>query len=353
MARVKIFAIALAVLLVGGLAGAGWVYSQRRDAPPLGPVASGTSSAILHPPARRDRRLGGLDATFIVYSDTHFGYASEETDLIGRPRDPVKDPKGTDVVNTRAIADMNAMPGRAWPRELGGSIDTPRGLIITGDLTEEGKPWQWRNFVAYYGLRGGDGLVRWPVFEAHGNHDKHHSWYVLDRVRERHGGPRYCYAFDWDDLHLVSLGEAPDDKDLDWLEKDLAAVGRERPVVIYQHFPLQGPYSEDNWYGKGDYRNRFENVIRGYNVVAFFHGHYHASGHYKWRGLSVFNVGAAKHNRHSFAVVRITDDRVRVASWHFDHDHWEWWREKPINGAKGNDRYGGERSDWCLMFGPY
>jgi cytolysin (calcineurin-like family phosphatase) len=339
------------ILLVFGalaLAFATWVYSKRADPPPLRPIATGVSSVSVHPPPRRTQRLGGLDVTFLVASDTHFGFDSGERDLFGRVRDPVSDPKGTDRINARQIEAMNAMPGRRWPEALGGTVGEPRGLLISGDLTENGDPWQWRNFVLYYGLSGRDGLVRYPVFEAHGNHDKHHSWYVLDRIRERHGATRY--AFDWDDLHLVCLGEAPDERDLNWLESDLESVGRERPIVIYFHFPLRGPFSEDNWFGRGNYRQELARVIRDYNVIALFHGHYHASGRYRWQEIDIYNVGAAKHRRHSFAVVRVTDDRLQVASYHHRHQRWEWWHRKPINGARGESIAGGINPDRGELF---
>jgi cytolysin (calcineurin-like family phosphatase) len=337
--------LATFVLLFGALAlvFATYVWSQRAAPAPLRPIASGPSSVVVHPPPRRTQRLGGLDVTFLVASDTHFGYDSSEADLFGRTRDPVSNPKGTDEINARQIDAMNSMPGWRWPTALGGTVGEPRGLLISGDLTENGDPWQWRNFVLYYGLSGRDGLVRYPVFEAHGNHDKHHSWYVLDRIRERHGGTRY--AFDWDDLHLVCLGEAPDERDLEWLGKDLASVGGERPVVIYFHFPLLGPFSEDNWFGRGNYRQELARVIAGYNVIALFHGHYHASGRYRWQGIDVYNVGAAKHKRHSFAVVHVSDERLQVASYHHGRERWEWWHRKPINGAAGESVAGGINPD--------
>lgn len=335
-----------AALSLSGLGAWTLRSAHLEPAPPPGPVV--TSSARVHPPERRHARLGGLDVTFLVASDTHFGFGSSEHDLSGSLHDPVADPKGVELVNARQIRDMNAMPGRSWPSALGGSIARPRGVLISGDLTENGDPWQWRHFTRYYGLNGGDGLIDYPVFEAHGNHDKHHSWYVLDRVRERHGATRY--AFDWDDLHLVCLGEAPDQDAIDWLQRDLRDVGSERPVVIYFHFPLQGPFAEDNWFGRGSYRDSFADAVSGFNVIALFHGHYHASGRYRWRGVDVYNVGAAKHRRHAFGVVRVTDDAIRVASWHHGNQHWEWWHEKPINGSSVEDRFGGERADRGRMF---
>ncbi|MCA9592537.1 MAG: metallophosphoesterase [Myxococcales bacterium] len=342
-------AVVVALVLIA-LVGGAWWWRQSRGVLPPAVASARSTAATTHPPARRDKRLGGTDVTFLVASDTHFGFGSSERDLLGALHDPVKDPKGTEAVNARAIRDMNRMPGRPWPQRLGGTIERPRGLLITGDLTENGDPWQWRYFVQYYGLNGDDGLVHYPVFEAFGNHDKHHSWYVLDRVRERHGGMRY--AFDWDDVHLVCLGEAPDDAGLRWLAKDLSAVGGERPVILYFHFPLRGPFSDDNWFGRGDYRERLARALEGHNVIAIFHGHYHASGRYRWAGHDIYNVGAAKHLRHSFAVVRVSDARLRVASWHYGLHEFQWWHEKPINGAPGKEISGGTRMDGGMLLDP-
>lgn len=313
--------------------------SRPTPAPAPVSVAKAPSSASPPAPVRRDRRLGQLDLTFLVFSDTHFGFDVSERDASGALRDPVKNPEGVEVINAAAISDMNEISGKPWPEALGGSIGKPRGLLVSGDLTENGDAWQWRHFAEFYGLKGGDALLRYPVFEGHGNHDKHHSWHVLDRIRERHGSTHY--SFDWDDLHLACLGEAPDDAVLDWLAKDLSAVGRERPVLVYQHFPLLGPWSEGQWFAEGDYREKLRKTLLGHNVIAIFHGHYHASGRYRWHDWDVYNVGAAKHGHYSFAVVHASDTRFRVAEWRFEEDRWEWWHEKPINGASGSIIRGG------------
>jgi cytolysin (calcineurin-like family phosphatase) len=333
---------ALIVALVALPLGALWGFRMLRPLPLTTPLAEQKSLAASLPAPRRTLRAGKLDVTFLVFSDTHLGYQSSERDLLGRVHDPVKDPTGVERINAEAISDMNAIAGKPWPSVLGGTIGAPRGLLVSGDLTNDGDGWQWRHFVAYYGLNGNDGLLRYPVFEGHGNHDKHHSWYVLDRIRERHGGTNY--SFDWDDLHLVCLGEAPDDAALVWLSGDLASVGRERPVLVYFHFPLRGPYSLDHWFGRGDYKTRLKRTLAGYNVIALFHGHYHASGFYRWDEWDVYNVGAAKHRHNSFAVVHVDDRLLRVASWQFTDDRWEWWKEKPINGGRAAVVEGGEHA---------
>ncbi len=335
MSRRKWSLVALAALSLGV---ALWFWRNRHAVPSPPPPMLGKSSAQLLPEPRRAKRLGGLEVTFIAASDTHLGFESDEHTLRGKLHDPVNDPRGVEVINHQSIEAMNALPGRSWPSALGGRIARPRGVLVSGDLTERGNPWQWRHFVLFYGLNGGDGLLNYPVFEGHGNHDKAEGWHVLERIRERHGDT--YYSFDWDDLHLVCLGEAPDKRAIAFLNKDLSQVGKERPVIIYMHFPFRGPYS-DNWFARDNHKQRLFDAIKGYNVIAFFHGHYHASGRYRHGGYDVYNVGAAKHRRHSFAVVRVTDTHLRVASFHHGRQQFQWWHEKPINGRRGKVIAGG------------
>jgi len=85
--------------------------------------------------------------------------------------------------NFRAITEMNALPGdpnRTWPAALGGGrIAPPRGVVISGDLIDDGASDasrvngcnQWRNFTALYGLDGTDGMLRTLTYEGRGNHD--------------------------------------------------------------------------------------------------------------------------------------------------------------------------------------
>lgn len=260
----------------------------------------------------RRSRVGGLDVTFIVTADTHFGF------------------RGMAEKNAIAIGDMNAMEGRSFPAGLG-TVGKPRGVLAAGDLTEDSRPEHWAAFVAHYGTDGTDGLLRFPVYETWGNHDKNNGWYVRHRIDERHGS--VVYSFDWQDLHVVSLGEAPDHDDVAWLERDLARVGDDVGLVLFFHFPLEGPYS-DNWFSS-EYKDALVGALAGHHVLGIFHGHYHASGTYRFRDLDIFNVGSPKHGFESFAVVRVTDERMTVASWNYQRKAWWWWVDKPIFGAPG------------------
>ncbi|MEZ4370077.1 MAG: metallophosphoesterase [Polyangiaceae bacterium] len=264
--------------------------------------------------ATKKRRLGGLDATFYVTADTHFGYGvPKEAPL---DRDVLALPLGVEKTHQVALAAMDKLPGQPYPAALGGVVGTPLGVLIAGDLTESGQKEQWAAFLEYYGSSR-----KLPMYEGVGNHD---FWDVRQQAIKRHGA--LWYSWNWGDLHVVCLGEAPDSKTLSWLEKDLAGLEKDVPIVMFLHFPFKGPFS-NTWFTRDKYDDKLFDVIQGYTVLGFFHGHYHGSGRYKWRGYNVYNVGSAKHRWHSFGVARVTDTEFAVASWDYDRNAWEWWQK--------------------------
>jgi 3',5'-cyclic AMP phosphodiesterase CpdA len=248
--------------------------------------------------------------TVLVVSDTHFGYAGIET------------------VHEKAITAMNTIAGTPHPASIGGAVGAPRGLVITGDLTEWGTTAEWERFLVFY--RGPDARLRLPVFEMAGNHDADPGPYVRERVAERHGAQPY--AWDWDDLHLVAFGEAPNDGGLAFLAADLAKLERDVPLVLFMHFPLEGPWSTGNWFGDGPYRERLARLLEGRNVVGIFHGHHHQRGHYVWHGIDVVKPGAVKNEERYFTVVHVTDAGKSIL-WR-DYREGKWLSESVVRAAK-------------------
>lgn len=266
------------------------------DASASAPSADAAPARVVRP------RKRGSDVTFLVVSDTHFGFG------------------GIEAAHGVLIPKLNHIAGREYPPMTGGAVALPRGLLVTGDLTEWGKPEEWEPFAATYGLTGKEGKLGLPVFEVVGNHDKVTAHYVEEHVAARHGG-RF-YSWDWDDLHLVALGEAPDDEGLAFLSRDLDGIARDTPIVLYFHLALAGPWSTDNWFADGNYKSRLAQLCDRRNIVAIFHGHHHATDHYTWHGIDVFKPGAVKDGAHTFAVVHVTDDRMTVGSFDWDRDVW-------------------------------
>lgn len=287
------------------------------------------------PQVREVPRNGGLDITLLAASDLHFGSTIVDWNAKGKE-------SWVDATPVRRIMDgqMKRIAGKAYPPAIGGHVDPPAALVITGDLTENGLPGEWEQFATFYGLQPGvpeprptsphpGPADRLPVFECIGNHDCHTGSYVTRRVAERHGGEHY--TIDYGDLHLASLGMGPDDQGLTWLKRDLAATGRHRPVILFMHYPLAGPYSGGWWDGHADLKDRFARLLDGFNIIAILHGHYHVPGCYKWHNIDVYNIGSIKHGARCFGVIHVTDRFFTFASWNAQQDGWWWWHSKLIN----------------------
>ena len=289
--------------------------STNDDRSPQRSEAGATASASASSSAPLRVRRGGTDVTFTVVSDTHFGFG------------------GIEAAHARLIPKLNAIAGRAYPASVGGSVAPPRGLLVTGDLTEWGKVEEWEPWAATYGLTGTEGKLRMPVFEVIGNHDKVHGPWVEQQVAARHGGHRF-YSWDWDDVHFVALGEAPDEEGLAFLARDLAPLARDIRVIVYFHLALLGPWSNGNWFADGTFKERLGRLLEGRAVAGIFHGHHHATDHYGWNGIDVWKPGAVKDGAHTFAVVHITDDRMTVASYDWESDRWADVHDKSLPVAR-------------------
>ena len=283
----------------------------------------------------------GDGVTFLVTSDSHYD-AFENEDRNER--------------NRATIGQMNEIGGVAWPESLGGgAIGKPRGVLVLGDLIDDGdrkldgKPQseqQWRYFVADFGSDGTDGRLKYPVFEGCGNHDgppvgrEKHGFSLQAELKKRNEARKkkgritglsengLHYSWDWGPVHFVQLNLYPGDRphpdtrysaayhdpqgSLKFLRADLAdRVGdSRRPVVLLHHYDLQG---SDWWHN--DERTAYYDAVKDYNVAAVFHGHT-GTGVYRWKPegrekeLDVVNTGQTENG---FFVVEITGNRLRTA----------------------------------------
>lgn len=244
----------------------------------------------------RPARTGPLDVTFAVVSDTHLGF------------------DGNDEKNRAVVASLTKLPGLRYPghKEPVGPV---RGLLIAGDLTEWGNVSEWEAFRSVYNLGGGKEPNKpgspFPVFEVVGNHDMVHGPWLIAEVEKRHPG-KGAYSWDWDDVHLVGMGEAPEGASLDGLERDLASVSVDRPLVLLFHRPLAGLWQENR--PDAASRIRLAKLLEGREVLGIFHGHHHDRAHYKWQGYDVFKPGAVKDGAPELAVVHVVDDTMTVTT---------------------------------------
>ncbi len=245
------------------------------------------------------------DLTFFGFSDTHYTTTSGENPM---------------------VSVINNLPGTAYPASIGGTVGTPRGILMPGDLINAGgdigtQAAQWANYIADFGVNG-EGRCLFPVFEGLGNHDTSSNWYVFNQIKDRTlvrqglgwitniSANGYHYSWDWDGVHFIVLnifpgniwyGEADtysypghDPKYArDFLISDLQAnVGNTgRPVVVIHHFrPV-----DENWWTFAAIDKYFKE-LQDYNIICIVVGHQGGGVNNTVRGINwvscngVFNV---------------------------------------------------------------
>jgi len=269
------------------------------------------------------------DLTFFVGSDCHYGQGENDT------------------LNRQVIDMMNWLPGTPLPEEIGGGIvRTPRGVILNGDLLDNGSdpktaPQVWPQFLRDYGLSG-EGRLAFPLYAGFGHHDGGpDNSVVRTRIRDRNrlqadlamvSENGFHYSWNWDPVHLVQLnlfagadendvasvsprGHDPADT-LGFLKATLEKnVGRSnRPVIIFQHIGWP-PDGMSHWWSD-QAKERFFQVVKDYNVVLLVHGHSRAATIYQWKGLEVIADGSTARPEcppGDFFVVRLTSDELMAA----------------------------------------
>jgi cytolysin (calcineurin-like family phosphatase) len=269
--------------------------------------------------------------TFFVATDAHYGNALWCENEVG---------------NKEAIYDMNQLPYKPYPEELGGLVGKPKAVIITGDLTDGGTYWQWNGlsifrfahwdgFISDYGLNG-ENLLNFPVLEGFGNHDVLSWWNdIPNEVKKRNllrsepikiSENGLHYSWNWEEVHYIQLnvypGETPEAKySLQFLQKDLQELPNPKmPIVIFHHYGMDG-YSDDWW--TSEERQKYYDAIKDYNILAIFQGHQHDMFHLVWRGIDVFSSGNTFSN--VYLVCTITPVRMKIAArqngkwcdWHY------------------------------------
>ena len=286
--------------------------------------------------------VSARDITFISTSDSHY-------------RQPDHKLGHHNHLTRASVEEMNRIETLEWPAGLGGGkIARPIGVIMPGDLIDDGDhalkgrnltAEQFRLFEADFGLDGTDGLLDYPVFEGFGNHDgppegAEKNGFSVQREIKRRNRIRLekglisnvsenglHYSWDWDDVHFLQLNIYPADRQregvryspvwhapqgaLTFLKQDLATTvgGSGRPVVLAAHCGF-----DTNWWTAADWEELHQ-AIQPYRVILYLFGHT-GTGTGAWapagasRKLPWINDGQTNKG---FFVIRITDDRLVAA----------------------------------------
>jgi hypothetical protein len=282
------------------------------------------------------------DVVFIAFGDTHYG----------------DDGRAGETRSNLQIKAIDAIERFTWPRRFalaGRPIAGIRGVLMLGDVTDNGEAGQLKKFESDFGLNG-ERLLKYPVLEGFGNHDftgdeagetAHGfdgAYPVVQAIQRRNGQRRTPldsvakqgahYSWTWGPVHFVNLDLKASDqpqlieKDgrphrwtqpygaLSFLKQDLAQhAGAGQPVVILQHYPF---HSGDRM-SEAELR-QLRAALRPFNVIALLHAHTHHTQTYRWCGIPVFDVGSPhydkkkNHGMGHFSLFRIGDGRLEAMS---------------------------------------
>jgi hypothetical protein len=219
-----------------------------------------------------------------------------------------------------AIEAMNGLPGRPYPKAVGGVVAKPAFVFNCGDISE------WPSVAArdtYEQMI--TKRLKFPSYEVAGNHDiggLSPSDTVLDWLRRRHGDLRYTFEkggvvfialFSEYDEHLNNPAQPISKPALDYLRQALAKVPKGKPVVVATHLCFDAITNRDE----------FVDAFGDANVILVLGGHYHKAVVSKYRGFNFVQLPSpAPKSAPEFTVLRITSDRLIAIPFNYGENKW-------------------------------
>ena len=235
-----------------------------------------------------------------------------------------------------AIDAMNLLPGKAYPKNIGGIVDTPAFVFNCGDITE----WPTHQAKKAY-----EDLItkrlRYPSYEILGNHDEAGADGVAgappimkEWFKRRYGD--LSYTFDQGGIHFVcpfsaydeSLGSPAQNittEAMDFIRKNLhrhyspnlvpeklASIPKDRPIIVAMHLCLDAMTNRD----------AFVDALGDANVIMVLGGHYHKSKVSSYRDVNFVQLPSVNSPWSEVTVIRITSDRLVAIPYDYSKGQW-------------------------------
>lgn len=199
-----------------------------------------------------DAQPGG--AGFVQISDSHIGFH--------QPANP-----NVSATLQEAVDAINALAVQ------------PRFVVHTGDITHLSTPQQFDD--AKHILTS----LRAPLFTLPGEHDfignDPKGYFGAFGGAAMQNSARGWYSWDQDGIHYVALVNVFNFEkmgllgadELSWLQKDLAPLKNDRPLVVFTHVPLYALYPQWGWTTEDG--SRALALLSRFDTVTVLNGHIH------------------------------------------------------------------------------
>lgn len=275
------------------------------------PVSTASTSSV---PVRNTATNSSNDFYMMIAADPQYPW--KDVDFI----------EGTHSLRTRA--DLVNIDQVSSIVELANKLDgKQRGVIINGDLTAYGHPWQRASYFKIWG-----NLTR---YEGLGNHDYSNNLggcaescanrmieYMKSRIRllkPPYSDPdSLAYGWDIGNVHFIQLHNYPAfvantgtyniKSSMGWLEEDLRKARAAGKAIIINLHDYNDKFKKEN----EEQFNEFNNLLQRYKVSAVFAGHIHKEiGKIADVGKTpIFRSGSPMYN--NYLLVHFNGDKMKV-----------------------------------------
>lgn len=181
-------------------------------------------------------------------------------------------------------------------------------VLVTGDITENGdrasllhaKSILDRLHIKYYIIPG--------------NHETKWSESGMTDFAQIFGSERF--DFEHQDFRFLGFNTGPlmrmayghvVPQDITWLKQELEKAGKDRPIVLVTHYPIQEG-DVDNWYELTD-------AVRPYNIRMFIGGHYHSNRQLSYDGIPGILIRSNLRDKDDiggYGIAEVTSDSILI-----------------------------------------
>ncbi|RHJ82899.1 serine/threonine protein kinase [Parabacteroides sp. AM08-6] len=227
------------------------------------------------------------------------------------------------------LTDIHITPNTTSAEDLQNSvsqINATSGIdfvLVSGDITEEGDRESLKKAKSILDE------LKMKYYIIPGNHDTKWSESGATYFATLFGDERF--KFEYEGYLFLGFNSGPllrmadghvSPQDIVWLKEVLKKAGKEKPVILVTHYPLQEG-DVDNWYDVTD-------AVRPYNIRVVLGGHYHSNRFLSYDGIPGILTRSnlrGKEEVGGYSVYHVTSDSILV----YEH------------------RIGGEMKEWASL----